>query len=206
MSYITDYELAEYVGTPDVQDTALLQDAVNVACKHIDSMCRRTFDVAPTATSSATARIYAVQDAYLVSVDDFWSTTELVIQTDDDDDGTFETTWTAADYELLPVGARMDDGSTGVYWHVNAVDSRTFPTGTRRRGVLKVTARWGWPDVPAAVRSAAMELGKDAYSARLNRGGVIVDGGTGAVFTARTNRLVSAWLAPYVRMDRPGMA
>lgn len=201
MSYITDADLAAYVGTPDVQDTGLLQGAIEAACKQIDLHCHRTFTLA---AANATTRVYAVSSRTVAWVDDFATTDGLVIRTDDNDDGLFETTWTPSDYELMPIGARLPDGSAGVYYEVHSVDLKWFPTITHRRGVLEVTAKWGWPEIPAPVKQAALELAKDAYAARLNRGGVILTD-VGAV-SVRTNRLAAAWLAPFVRHERQGIA
>jgi hypothetical protein len=201
MAYVSPVQVAEYVGTPDIADTVLLADAVAVASKQVDLHCGRTFALAG---DTATPRVFGVGSAYLARVDDFATDTDLVVATDENDDGTFEITWTAADYELQPFGARLEDGSPGVYYRIAATDSRAFPINTKRRGILRVTARWGWPEVPYAVTQATLELAKDAYNARLNRGGVIIDGGTGAVVSVRANRTAANYLQPYVRVDRKG--
>ena len=78
------------------------------------------------------------------------------------------------------------------YWRV---DFRADGT------VESVTAKWGWPAVPALVKQATLVLAADLYMNGQNSYGVVgLD--NGAILRARVNSTAAAMLAPY----RHGMA
>jgi hypothetical protein len=195
---ITPEEVAEYAlgnGVDMAQDFVLLEWARNTAVQAAQQHCRRTFELAGT---TATARVFAPSSPGLCPIDDVHDLTDFVVRTDSNDSGTFSTTFSANDYELSPLNATP-------YTRLRAVGTLSFPMATLREGVVQVTARWGWPAVPPMVKQACLELAKDAYRAHSATSGVLVDAGTGAMFSARTNRMASAWLAPFVRHDQAGM-
>lgn len=107
---------------------------------------------------TATARVFSPEDTTLVRPHDFWTTTGLVVKTDDDGDGVFETTWAAADYEVLPLN-RKRDGEEWVYDEIRATGTRSFPVSSSRVGTVEVTAKWGWEIIPADVKWATCILG-----------------------------------------------
>ena len=149
MAYATLAELRAYVGIPvaDTADDTLLTLALDAAASEIDAYTDRTFT-----QSAASARTYTATSATQVDVTPFATTTGLVVKTDDDADGTFETTWVLnTDYRLEPVNAAAD----GRPWtRLVSLGTRTFPRHTYRPGV-EVVAAWGWgAAVPAAVKQA----------------------------------------------------
>jgi hypothetical protein len=148
--YATPAQLETRLGRAD---DGRYTNALAAATNHVNGFCRRQFNK----TTTAAARTFEVVDACTAIVDDFHTVTDLVIKTDDNDDATFETTWVAADYELEPFGGVVD-GETGwpFYW-VKAVGSKRFPTSSRRKAVLQVTAQWGWAAVPPLVVEATLD-------------------------------------------------
>jgi len=85
------------------------------------------------------------------------STSGLVIKVDTDNDGSFsdETAWASTDYELLPRGALQ--GSEQKPYTEIAVPSwgtQSFSIGS----LVQVTAIFGWPSVPQAVKDDVIEL------------------------------------------------
>ena len=85
-------------------------------------------------------------------------TTGLTIKVDNDDDGSFadETAWAATDYELRPLNAALGS-EPRPYTEIFVPDWSTkgyFPTRLR----VQVTAIFGWPSVPEAIKSAVIEL------------------------------------------------
>jgi hypothetical protein len=196
---LSEADFTDYLGI-DEPDPGLLRAAIAGATSAITKHTLRTYD--PVGTSTASARVYEVIDPQTLAVDDFADDDGLVVRTDDDDDGVFETTWVATGLEPLPLGARMDDGTVGAYTQLRAVGTRRFPVLTTRFGVVEVTARWGWPAVPDDVTEAARLIAKDLYNGRHTQGGLLVDQGTGAVLAIRRNSLAAMLLAPYVRHDR----
>ena len=153
MPYATLVELKGFVGIPaaDTGDDATLTLALDSASAQVDHFCDRTFG----ADATPTTRFYfAGNDTGRLDVDPISTTTGLVIATDENDDGTFETTWTAADYRLEPVNA----AAAGEPWtRIVALGSRWFPRLAYRPGI-SVTARFGWPGgvAPAPVRHATL--------------------------------------------------
>lgn len=107
---------------------------------------------------TAAARVFAPEDSTLVLPHDLWTTTDLLVKTDEDGDGVFETTWSSTDYELLPLN-RMRDGEDWVYEEIRATGSRAFPVSSSRAGTVQVTAKWGWEVIPADVKWATCILG-----------------------------------------------
>jgi len=153
--YITKEQLKERLGINDAVDAAVLSVAVSSATDGINTHCRRDFQKA----DAASARKFRATDAELVIVDDFHSTTGLILETDEDDDGVFETVWDATDFELEPLNGVVDGKTGWPYWRICAVGSRSFPTA--RRAGVRLTAPWGWADVPSNVVSAAYVIAED---------------------------------------------
>lgn len=153
MAYATLEALKVFVGIPDddTADDTVLTLALDSASAQIDAFCDRTF----TADSMATIRDYSVAQTGYVDVDPISTTTGLVVQSDDNNDGTFETTWTIdTDFRLEPINA----AAHGEPWtRLVALGTRWFPRLAYRPGV-RVTAKFGWPGgtAPAAVENAAL--------------------------------------------------
>jgi hypothetical protein len=138
-----------------------LVDALNTASRDIDGYCGRRF----YADAAATARVFYPRDACFAKVDDFYTTTGLVIAVDYDDDGTYETTWTAADRQMEPLNGVVDGEPGWPYWKLRAVGSYRFPTRSRR-APIQVTAKWGWAAVPSGVKTACLILAEETFKLR----------------------------------------
>ena len=171
-----------------------LDDALAAASREIETWCDRQFNKATTAT----ARVFPPLAAYTALVDDFHTTTGLIIATDTGDDGTFDTTWTAADYELEPMNGVVSGQAGWPYWRIRAVGAHTFPTCTRRRAPVQVTAQWGWAAVPGPVKEACLVTAAELFKLADAPFGVAGFGEFGAV-RVRMNSRAQALLAPYRR-------
>jgi len=141
------------VSTYDFQLTA----ALNAASRSIDNFCQRRFWLDATAQPRT---FVPMGLTHLEFDDDIGSLTDLVIKTDASGDGTFETTWSAADYQLLPVNAAYAFPESEPWTEVRAVGTKTFPwlvnTWLTRLDRVQITAKWGWPAVPDAVVQACL--------------------------------------------------
>lgn len=85
----------------DVADDPKLELAVEAVSRRIDQYCERRFYKAPE------TRVFTPEDdGTLAFVTDLVSAT--TVRTDDDGDGTFETTWEASSYRLEPRNAAVD--------------------------------------------------------------------------------------------------
>lgn len=94
---------------------------------------------------------------YRLRVGDIAAVTNFEIKVDTDRDGSFadETAWAAGDYELWPLNAAL--GAEAWPWDTIAIptwSNQSVPSGLR----VQVTAIWGWPAVPEAIKRACIEL------------------------------------------------
>lgn len=205
MAYVTVEDMVLRLGGRiDASARPLLSVAIDEACAAIDLHCRQSFAKADTAT----ARVYVPFAATVAYVDPFWTTSDLVIATDDNDDGTCETTWTSASYELDQFGGELASMLAAPYDTIRALD-RTFPTAGRRRRTLQVTAKWGWSAPPSNVVAATKIVAHDLWKRKdvafgISTSGVAEFGGL------RIGRdvlgQVESLLADLVRYDRAGIA
>lgn len=193
-SYASLAELKKRIGLAvgDTADDDALTAALAVASRGIESCTHRQFNDA----GAATARLFYPDTAARTRVDDFSTTTGLVIETDTSGDGTFATTWAASDYELQPLNGVADGMSGWPFWRIKAV-GRYFPCRTSRAS-LRVTARWGWTAVPAPVKEATLILAEDVFKLKDSPFGA---GGYGEYGRIRARENPNVWLRiqPYVR-------
>lgn len=172
MAIITLDDLRAHLDIQDGVDDSTLTAAVAAANQAVAHFCGRDFDT--TATSSPTVRLYRAQDGGdMLTVDDFWSTTGLVVKTDDDDDGTYETTWTLnTDFVVGPIETRRA-GQTWPYCQLIGLGTKSFPTSNRRPAAVQVTAAWGWADVPDPVVTATLLVAARLWKRKNSPEGVL---------------------------------
>jgi len=188
-------DVAELKTRLDINDTAeddQLEAALATASRGIEKECSRQFNLA----TSATARVFEPENHCLTYVDDFSTADGLIIAIDRGEDGTYEETWTASDYQLKPLNGVVDGEIGWPFWKVQAV-GRFFPCRYRRAPV-QVTAKWGWAAVPAPIKEATLILAEDLFkltSTPFGAGG-FADFGR---IRARENPHVLTRIAPYKR-------
>lgn len=180
----------------DDVDNDLLDDVIASISDEINLHCGRQFQDA----GAASARLYRTSDPGLLYVDDFHTTTGFVVETDEDDDGVFETTWSSDEYQLEPLNGVVE-GTTGwPYWMIRAIDGdRQFPRSSVRRANCRVTARWGWSAVPSPVKQASRILASDTFGLKDARFGVAGSSEWG-VLRVRDNPMAASKLERYVRI------
>jgi hypothetical protein len=191
--YVDAADLKDRLGIDDDDDAVRMDGAVQAASRGIEKFCGRQFNDAGVVST----RVFQVVNNCLAHVDDFSTVTGLVIKTDDDDDGTFERTWTTSDYELAPLNGVVDGEVGWPFWKIRHVGwSRGFPQ--LKRAGLQVTARWGWAAVPAAVSEACRIAAEEIFKLRDTPFGI---GGYGdfGVIRVRDNPFTSRMLNPYRR-------
>lgn len=203
MALVTADDLRDWLGQEDgdTYDQTNMTTAAAAADRDVKTWCRREFEDA----GSASVRWFERLSSTVVLVDDFHTSTGFVLATDDNDDGTAETTWSASDYQLEPVN-RTVDGVTWPYTAVRAVNGRRFPCN-RRRTQVSVTAQWGFSEtVPGDVTLAALMQAGRLFRRKDSPHGVSGTGEFGVVRVAqRMDPDVQALLKPYRRpLTAPG--
>lgn len=188
--YCTLTEVKAALRISDTVDDTLLENAVEAASRRIDGECSRRF----YQDGSATARTYAATRHDLIIVDDISTTSGLIVKIDDDADGTFETTLTSGtDFQLEPVNALTQAKPVTM---LRALDTG-WPVAANGRTLIQITARWGWPAVPDAIREATVLLAARQFRRLDSPLGVAGFGDLGAIVVRRIDPDVAAMIAPY---------
>lgn len=189
--YCTPELLKDRTGISDALDDVAILAACRAVKRWIDRHCDRHFNRV-TATKT-----FAPDNWYCLKVPDLVSVTAL--KTDSAGDGTFETTWTTTDYQLLPVNAAVEIESEP-YTEIRTVAALTFPatayTPSSRADRVQIVGVWGWPEVPAPITEAAKILSGDYLKLGGMAFGVQGYGDYGAV-RARMSSPAMEMLAPY---------
>jgi hypothetical protein len=181
-----------------VEQDENLQDAINSASGEIEKHCNRQFNKADTAT----ARVFEPDDCYEVTVDDFWTTDGLVVEVDTSGDGSFSTTVSSSDYEVYPRNGVVDGQTGWPHYEIRLVED-SFPIYLRRKGIVRVTAKWGWTAVPEAVRQAAVIIAAETFQLKDAPFGTAGMDQFGNIYHVRDNRIAAGKLARYCRRRIP---
>jgi hypothetical protein len=189
-------DLAEFkarFAIPDTIDDNLIRKAIRSASRAADKYCGRRF----YPDTTATARVYRPDTIGRADVDDFHTITGLVIKTDDDDDGVYETTWAAGDYVLEPFNGIVDGESGWPFSKIRSVGTRYFGTWSRR-ATLQVTAKWGWAASPPDVTEASLLMAGELFKLKDAPFGIAGVGDFGVV-RVRQSPHIARLLDPYRR-------
>lgn len=197
--YTTLNNQKTFLSITDSSDDTLLENLIESASRSIDRIANRRF----YADAAASARTYRAYSNIYTFVDDISSTSGLIVQTDDDGDGTFETTLTInTDFLVEPFTAIAKGRPITQLTIVNtAVNFPIFPglfSNGLRPGV-QVTAKWGWPSVPDDIEVATQILTADLYKRKDSPGGVLGLGDLGAIRMSPLGRDVTAMVRAYKR-------
>lgn len=190
--YITLAELKTRLGDTKTVDDTKLEGAIAAASDGINNFAGRDFQQ----ETVASARRFRPTTSTLVITQDFHTESDLLIRTDDGDDGTFETTLTSTAYELEPIDGIVNGRTGWPWWKVRLVDGTTFACG--RRHTVQVTAQWGWAAVPANIKEAAFILAEDLFKLKDTPFGAGGFGDFGRI-RARQNPFVAMMVSDYRR-------
>jgi hypothetical protein len=203
VAYVSAAEFKEWVRlqVDDTVDDTAAALVLSAAERAVTTHCGRTFDqVVPTA-NPATARLFAARFGDLVWVDDFWTTSGLIVETRSAASGAY-TTWATADYQLEPLNG-IADGVAGWPWfRIRATGSRRFPVDARF-ATVRVTAKWGWSAVPDDVQLATKLQAALLLKRREAPNGLLEFAGDGASLrVSPIDGHVMRLLQPYVTTSR----
>ncbi len=202
--YCTLSGLKSFVGIGDGNDDTLLEDSVEAASRQIDAFCGRVF----YADANVSARKYYTNDPYRLRVDDFSTATGLIVKYDDNDDGTYETTVAATDFQLLPLNSVAGGILTTPYYIIELISTSVheWPLDlSSNRATAEITAKWGWSAVPEPIRQATLMLSSELFAMRNAPLGVAGVGDFGVV-NIQQNREITRLLAPFRKGTILGVA
>lgn len=202
INYITLAELEATLGigssTPGSADRTA---AIASASRAIDKICQRVFDPGsgpPGGSNEPETRYYNPDQVLAQEIDDVYTTSDLVLATDNDGDGTFETTWTlGTDFDLDPLNA-VTDGEPYTRIRVRANSNNIFiPHFTNS---VKLTAFFGWASVPDDIVNATTLLASRVYQLSRNAPLDVMPGGVeGMIRLGSKIPNVMLLLGPYQR-------
>lgn len=132
----------------DAIDDAVIEAVVEATSRLIDEHCSRRF----WKNTVAEARYYTPEWGDLLIVDDLVSVTSL--KTDEDEDRTYERTWTTADYDLEPYNAGLSS-PVKPYTQIRTSPKGSYSFPGTRKGV-ELTGIFGWYAVPDAINEACL--------------------------------------------------
>jgi hypothetical protein len=200
--YVTFDEFADWTQLGGTAKQSVVED-VNVAVtRAIDDYCQRHFWQDGT-VGTPVARTLEACSYYSLDLPAFHDLTAAAVptvKTDEAGDGTFEVTWAASDYQLLPFSR-----PTGrPYTCVEAIAGRLFPVrysaNTGRRDRVQITGVWGWDAVPDSVKQACLIKSAKVFARHQSPQGVAGVGDFGPIRISRfEDPDVVSFLDPYRR-------
>lgn len=194
--YATVEALKSRLGVEDSVDDYELHAACFAASRAVEQHARRVF----WRTATGTVRTFQADNPASLTLPFF---SELVsvsaLATDEDGDGTFETSWSATDYQPLPFNTAGPE--LRPYTQIRTVGTRVFPTQTNSGRIdrVQITGVFGWPTVPPSIRQAALILAQETFKAKDSVGGVAGFGEFGVVRLG-SNPLYNTFIGPYRRL------
>lgn len=191
---LDEYKAAR--GITDGRDDPEISRLITVASVWLANECGRQFVRDATATER---KFRPPHRSDTLIVDDFSTLTGLVVV---DDGGTLTID---SDFQAFPAGGRRANGESGPWYMLQRFHGLWW-SEPREGASVSVTARWGWPAVPAAIKQGTIEIVRDLLETRNNTFGFlgVVDGVTAV--RLRGNAHVAELVATYRRGDRaPGI-
>lgn len=217
-TYASAAELKTWLEITTAAQDNNLTIALNAADAKINQYCNRSF----AAPGSASPRYYwapSVQTAQLrpaaiqlgqafshawnvtrrdlLNVDDFASTSGLLVATDDVGDGTYSTAWAASDFTTYPLNLL-----NGEPYKALLPITKSWPVSFDGRPTIKITAAWGWTAVPSEVKQAELILAARYFKRHQSPTGVEGWSGDAGVIrvSTRMDPDVVALLSPYKKI------
>jgi hypothetical protein len=154
--YATAAQYRTSISKSSTGDDTIIGDQLTMMSRYLDGRIGRHF----TKDASAVARPFIRQplsDPRRLYVHDLAAApTEIIVDTDNDGSFADETAISSANWELWPLNAAL--GPEPHPWTSILLPAWSsegeWPAGVR----VRVTAQFGWPSVPVAVREACIEL------------------------------------------------
>jgi hypothetical protein len=173
--YATLSDVKASLRLTDNIDDALLETAIESASRMIDGFTARTFSNAGTAV-----RNFAATDEINLIIDDAITVLEVAST---DEIGDVYTVWKPTDFQLEPLNSRSD-GLYMPFTSIRAVNDYLWPV-VDQQALVRITATWGFPAVPIAVKQATIIQSSRLYKRLDSPLGVAGFGDMGAIRISR---------------------
>jgi hypothetical protein len=189
--YLTVGELKSYVRSELTSDDSAYEAAIQTAELIIDNATARRFIIADPSVS--TARVFVPSGGEYLFIDDAVAIVSVT------DNGAALVSGT--DYQAEPLNALSDSGESVPYHTLRRLGyyySRWYNWyGIPNSATISVTARWGWPSIPALVKESCKIVAKDVFLNRDTAGfGLVTITDAGGIGT-RENRIVQQMVTAY---------
>ena len=143
---LAEIKATDVLNISNTTHDVILEDVIEGISRAIDNWTGRRF------YSATETRYYTSELSDLLYVDDISTATGFTLYTDDDGDRTYENTWAATDYDLLPLNAETI-GHPFTMIETTPNGDYNFP-GTKKG--VKITASFGWASIPAPINRACV--------------------------------------------------
>lgn len=145
-STLVEIKSADVLNFSNTDHDTILESVIEGISRAIDNETAQHF------YSASETRYYTATDTYCIRVDPIATSSGLLIYSDYDGDSTYENTWAATDYELLPYNSAIN-GLPFTRIETKLMGANWFPS--TRKGV-KITATFGWAAVPKPINRACV--------------------------------------------------
>lgn len=196
-AYITANDLRGYIGSDTTNFQATVDSVVEVASRRVDHLCDRTF------AQVDETRVFKPSGYWCLEVDDFYTTSGLVVKLDTGGDGTYATALTLdTDFVVEPANQRSG-GLTGYpYVELRSLGTYAFnytnAVWSYRPYIWQVTASWGWSAVPEAVKHATTMIAAQYFKMKDAADGFVGLDGWGPT-QPRELKQIRDILGPYMK-------
>lgn len=153
MAYATLADLRSWLSIDDSWDDGTLSATLSAAESAVEAHCGQLF------TSVTATRLFVPDDELLLFLNQSPIATAagMSISMDVDNNGSYETSVPSTDWLLEPINGLGPTGETGwPYTRIRLINGRTWTASDWGRPTVQITAQWGWPTVPEAVRQATL--------------------------------------------------
>jgi hypothetical protein len=200
--YVTLTQLKSFLRITDTADDTELGFAITAASRAVDQATNRHFgqDAAVTAryyTVGQPDKLNGFDGRWNVETADISTVTGLLVKSDTDDDGTFETSLTIdTDFRLWPWNAAAESRP---WERIVLMAGGSFPVQLR---TVEVTAKFGWASVPTAIKQATLMQASRFFSRRNAPFGIAgsPEMGSELRLLAKVDPDVMVIVAPYKRL------
>jgi hypothetical protein len=180
-------------GQGDTKDDAAIESVIESVSRTIDGVCWQRF----FSTSENETRYFTAEFASWLRLPERIISVNT-LKTDNDNDRTYENTWTNTDYDLLPYNATLD-GEPYRWIEVTPNGDYQFPTVPKG---VEISGKFGWSAAPGPITEACL-LASHRLMARRNSpygvsGAAAVGNLTLTVEKMKTDPDIMELLSPFI--------